>query len=302
MSGADAFMSCISSLSCAGVQAFSGLMMSMILFLIACGLSLIFGVMDVINFAHGSFFMMGAYVAYTVARSVGPGAGYWVSLVVAPLVVAAVGALLEAVLLRRVYGRHSLYQLLLTFALLLVFEDLAKLGWGTGYVSASVPEAFRGAVWVMDRPLPRYYLLLLGIGPLVGLAMWLGLVGTRYGRIVQAASMDREMVMALGINARRVYTGVFGAGCWLAALAGALAAPIRSLYPGMGVEVAIESFVVVVLGGLGNIWGALVGSLIIGQLRAFATLLLPRYEIVLPFALMALVLMVRPRGLLGQVK
>lgn len=297
----SAFSFCVTDFPCLLVQVLNGIAVSMILFLIASGLSLIFGVLGVKNFAHGSLYMLGGYAAYALTHQLSAGSlPFWLAVVAASLVVAGLGALLEVLILRRVYGRYFLYQLLVTFALLLVFEDLVKIIWGTGYLTVSMPPGLRGAVRILGRPFPLYYTVLIVLGPLVALGLWLLLTGTRYGKLIRAASSDRETLAVLGVNVPRIFTSVFAFGSWLAALGGALAAPMRAFSPGIGVEVAIESFIVVVVGGLGNIWGALLGALIIGQLRVFGALAVPRFELVFPFALMAIILILRPRGLLGR--
>lgn len=279
------------------VNLLNGLSWGMLLFLISMGLTTIFGVAGVLNFAHGSLFMLGAYVAMQLARWTG---SLWAGLLVAPLAVAALGGVLERALLRPVYGRHVSYQLLLTFALLLVLEDGVRLVWGPGYHVVDPPALLAGSIPVAGYGFPVYRLFLVVLGPLVGAALWSLFRFTRFGKIVRAAAADREMAAGLGIRVPRLFTGVFVFGTALAALGGALAAAHQSVGPAMGERIIIESFIVVVVGGLGSFPGAFVGSLLLGLLEAFGTQLLPRAQQALPYLLLTAILVVRPRGLFGE--
>jgi branched-chain amino acid transport system permease protein len=279
------------------VNALNGLSWGMLLFLIAMGLTTIFGVAGVLNFAHGALFMLGAYSCMQVARWTG---SFWAGLVVAPLVVAVLGGIVEAGLLRRVYGRDASHQLLLTFALLLVLEDGIRLVWGPGYHLVEPPAPLAGTVEVAGYSFPVYRLFLVGLGPLVGLALWALFRFTRFGKIVRAAASDREMAAGIGIRVPRLFTGVFVFGTALAALGGALAAPHQSVGPAMGERIIIESFIVVVVGGLGSFPGAFVGALLLGLLEAFGTQFVPRAQMAIPYLLLTAILVVRPRGLFGQ--
>lgn len=283
------------------VQCLNGLTQAMFLFLIASGLSLIFGVLGVLNFAHGSLYMLGAYLSYTIASLfVGSPAAFWVALILGSIGVALVGGIIESVFLRPVYRREELDQLLVTYALVLIISDLVKLAWGAENRSGSRPALLAGSVDIAGRDFPTYNLFVLAVGPLVALGLWLLLRRTQFGRLVRAAANDREMVGVVGVNVTGLFTGVFMLGAWLGGLGGGLAAPIGAIYPGMDVEIIVESFIVVVVGGMGSLGGTLLGALIIGQLNAFGILFFPRLAIVFVYILMAVVLVIRPWGLLGR--
>jgi branched-subunit amino acid ABC-type transport system permease component len=283
------------------VQCLNGLTQAMFLFLIASGLSLIFGVLGVLNFAHGSLYMLGAYLSYTIASLfVSSPAAFWVALILGSIGVALVGGIIESVFLRPVYRREELEQLLVTYALVLIISDLVKLAWGAENRSGSRPALLAGAVDIAGRDFPTYNLFVLAVGPLVALGLWLLLRRTQFGRLVRAAANDREMVGVVGVNVTGLFTGVFMLGAWLGGLGGGLAAPIGAIYPGMDVEIIVESFIVVVVGGMGSLGGTLLGALIIGQLNAFGILFFPRFAIVFVYILMAVVLVIRPWGLLGR--
>ena len=283
------------------VQCLNGLTQAMFLFLIASGLSLIFGVLGVLNFAHGSLYMLGAYLSYTIASLfVGSPADFWVALILGSIGVALVGGIIESVFLRPVYRREELEQLLVTYALVLIISDLVKLAWGAENRSGSRPALLAGSVDIAGRDFPTYNLFVLAVGPLVALGLWLLLRRTQFGRLVRAAANDREMVGVVGVNVTGLFTGVFVLGAWLGGLGGGLAAPIGAIFPGMDVEIIVESFIVVVVGGMGSLGGTLLGALIIGQLNAFGILFFPRFAIVFVYILMAIVLVIRPWGLLGR--
>jgi branched-chain amino acid transport system permease protein len=283
------------------VQCLNGLTQAMFLFLIASGLTLIFGVLGVLNFAHGSLYMLGAYLSYTVTSLfVGSPSAFWLSLLLAPLGVALAGSLVEAVFLRPVYRREELDQLLVTYALVLIISDAVKFVWGPDNRSVSRPAVLAGSVEIAGRDFPTYNLLVLGLAPLVAVALWLLLSRTQFGRLIRAAANDREMVGVVGVDVRRLFTGVFALGAWLGGLGGGLAAPVGAIYPGMDVEVIAESFIVVVVGGMGSLTGTLLGALLIGQLNAFGILFFPRFALLFVYVLMVVVLVTRPWGLLGR--
>jgi len=282
-------------------QSLSGLTAAMFLFLIASGLSLIFGVLRVLNFAHGSFYMLGAYLAYQVVQWVGTGTGrFWWAVIGAALGIAILGGLVERLLLRHLYAKEELYQLLFTYALVLVLGDVAKRLWGTGQLSISRPPGLTGALEIFGTRLPHYNLFILILGPAIALGFWAVLHRTRAGRYIRAAAQDREMLGALGVNVTSLYTGVFVIGSFLAGLGGALVTPVKTVVPGMDVEIIVEAFIVVVIGGLGSFWGTFLGSIVYGQVLSFGILIFPRFSIFSVFALMAVVLIVRPWGLLGK--
>jgi len=282
-------------------QFFGGLTTAMFLFLIASGLSLVFGVLRVLNFAHGSFYMLGAYLAWQGVQWLTPLLGnFWLAALMAALVVAVLGGLVERLLLRHMYGKDELYQLLLTYALVLILGDSAKAIWGTQQLSVSRPDLLDGGIKVFGGVLPIYNIFIMWAGVVIAVGGWLVLARSSAGRLVRAAALDREMLGALGANVGALYTGVFMASSFLAGLSGALVTPIESIVPGMDVEVIVEAFIVVVIGGLGSFWGTFWGSLIYGQVLSFGILILPSFSLFSVFALMAVILVVRPWGLFGK--
>ncbi len=282
-------------------QFVSGLSTAMYLFLIASGLSLIFGVLRVLNFAHGSFYMLGAYLAWQLVQWLGPRTeSFWLAVLGAALAVALVGALIERLLLRHMYRREELYQLLFTYALVLVISDVVRYTWGTQQLGVFRPPSMEGAFRVLGTNVPLYTVFIMVLGPSIALGIWLLLNRTGLGRTVRAAALDREMLSALGANVGWLYTGMFALGSFFAGLGGALVTPVRSLLPGMDVEIIVEAFIVVVIGGLGSLWGTFLGALIYGQVLAFGILVFPRFSIFAAFVLMAVILVVRPWGLFGK--
>jgi branched-subunit amino acid ABC-type transport system permease component len=282
-------------------QSVSGLTAAMFLFLIASGLSLIFGVLRVLNFAHGTFYMLGAYAAFQLVQWIGGGPGrFWLAALGAAAAVAVLGGLVERFLFRHLYDAEELYQLLFTYALVLVLSDAAKMLWGTQQKSVSRPPELSGSFMLFGATIPSYNLFIILLGPAIALAFWLTLQRTRVGRFIRAAALDRETLGALGVNVDALYTGVFVLASFLGGLGGALISPMRATTPGMDTEIIVEAFVVVVIGGLGSFWGTFFGALIYGQVLSFGILFFPRFSIFAVFALMAAVLMVRPWGLLGR--
>ncbi len=283
------------------IQLLGGLTQGMILFIVASGLSLIFGVMRVINFAHGSLYMLAAFIGVTIGGLLPAGGwGFIVALVAAPAVVALIGWAMEATLFRRIYTKEHLLQLLLTYGLTLLIGDVVRMIWGGAYRTLRAPDALRGSVEIVGRQFPVYNLFLLCLGPLIALGLWFLLYRTRWGRIIRAAVAFPEVLSALGINVQRVFTGVFALGCWLAGLGGTLVAGQAAVGLGMDVHMIIEAFAVVVIGGLGSFVGALLGSVIIGVVLSLGILVVPRAALALSFLVMATVLIVRPWGLLGK--
>lgn len=283
------------------VQVMSGVSRGMVLFIVASGLTLIFGVLRIANFAHGSFYMLAAFFTYTVTLLVGDrNLGFVAAILVAPVLVALVGIGVEVLLLRRIATREHQYQLILTYALTLIFADLTKMLWGRDYHSVPRPTFLDGSIPILDRPFPSYYALLIAVGIVIAVALWLLLSRTRLGKVVRAAVSDREMVNALGVNVPLVYTLVFGLGAWLAGLGGALAAPVGSIALGIDSSIIIESFAVVIIGGVGNVAGAFLGAMIIGVMHALGIMILPRLSIAFIFLALCAVLIVRPQGLLGR--
>jgi branched-chain amino acid transport system permease protein len=282
-------------------QFMGGLTTAMFLFLIASGLSLVFGVMRVINFAHGSFYMLGAYLAWQAMQWLHPVAeGFWLATLFAASGVAVLGAVVERLFFRSLYGREELYQLLFTYALVLILGDVAKFIWGTGQLSVSSPPVLAGSVQIFGTTQPLYSLFVIAVGPAIAFGGWLALNRTGAGRLVRAASYDREMLAALGADVGSIYTGMFIIASFLAGLSGALITPIQSIVPGMDVLIIVQAFIVVVIGGMGSIWGTFWGSVIYGQVLAFGILIFPSFSLFSVFALMAVILIVRPWGLFGR--
>lgn len=282
------------------VQFLTGLASASSLFLVASGLSIIFGVTRIVNFAHGAFYMLGAYAAYTLTETLAGVVGFWGGLVLAALAVTAVGTLLEMALLRRIYRAPELFQLLATFGVTLMVEDLVVMIWGPEDLLGRRAPGLRGAVEILGQPVPAYDLFLIGLGPAVLAALWLLFRGTRWGILVRAATQDREMVAALGVNQKWLFTGVFALGVFLAAFGGALQLPREAVNHGMDLAIIVEVFVVVVIGGLGSVAGAFVAAVLVSELNAFGILVFPQVSIVLVFLVMACVLVLRPWGLFGR--
>jgi branched-chain amino acid transport system permease protein len=280
----------------------NGLTQGMLLFIIASGLTLVFGVLRVINFAHGSLYMIGAFLAFSLSTLLPSGSlfSFLLLLLLVPPAVALIGAILEITLFRRIYRAHHLIQLLLTYALVLILEDAARLIWGGDIRNVARPEILAGSVQFLGLFLPTYNVFILIMGPLVTVGLWLVLYRTRTGNIIRAAVSHPEMVGALGVNVSRVMTGTFMLGCWLAGLGGVLMVGLANITLGIGMEKIIECFAVVVIGGLGSVGGALLGSLILGVGVAFMQLPLSRLAIVFPYIAMALILIIRPWGLFGR--
>lgn len=277
----------------------AGLSTGMFIWLVASGLTLIFGVLKVLNFSHGSFYMLGAYFCYTVLSFAGD--NFWLGLLLGPLCVCVVGFFVERFFLRYVYHLALPYQLLLTFAFVLLFDDIVKMVWGAGSLGSPMVPGLAGSVPILGRYFPTYNLFIIGAGPLVAIGMWALLEKTWWGRIIRAASSDREMASAIGVRVSALFTAVFVFGTWLGALGGGLAVPyVGLLTPGMGEAIIIDAFVVAVIGGLGSLKGAFLAALIIGLLSSFGTRYIPTFDMFLTFILMAVVLLWRPQGLFGE--
>jgi branched-chain amino acid transport system permease protein len=279
------------------IQAMHGLVYGMLLFLVASGLTLVFGLMGVLNFAHAAFYMLGAYLAYTVTVYSG---NFWLSLIVAPLIVGVLGVLIERFLLRKAHKGGHVAELLLTFGVFYVLCELIRLIWGSNPLPVPVPPILTGDIPFMGMTYPIYRLFILLFSAIILMGMALLLMRSRIGILVRAAVSDGDMVDALGTNVSVVFMGVFGGGAALAALAGVIAAPFLSVFPGMGLDALLDCFVVIVIGGFGSLFGAFIAALMIGELQSFGILWFPRLAMVFQFLLMAIVLIVRPTGLLGE--
>jgi branched-chain amino acid transport system permease protein len=286
------------------IQALGGLSHAATLFLVASGLSIIFGVTRIVNFAHGSFYMLGAYAAYSFSQflmtRLGAPLGFWTGVVLAALAIGLVGVLMELVLLRRIYRAPELYQLLATFGVVLVVQDAALAIWGREDLLSPRAPGFKGVVEILGQRFPQYHLLLICLGPIVLGALWLLFHRTRWGTLVRAATEDREMTGALGVNQRWLFTRVVFLGSVLAGLGGALEIPKEAVNLQMDINIIVEAFVVVVIGGMGSLTGAFLAALLVGEISAFGILIFPQLTLVLTFLVMAVVLVVRPYGLLGR--
>lgn len=291
-------------------QLLTGLADASSLFVVAAGLTLIFGVTRIVNFAHGSLYMLGAYIAYTTAHALHDSLGFWGGVVIAALAVSLLGAAMERLLLRRLYDAPELLQLIATFGILLIVRDVALATWGPQDLLGPRAPGFKGAIEVMGRSIPSYDFLLLALGPLVLLALWLLLTRTRFGMLIRAATENRGIAAALGVDERSLFTIIFALGALLAGLAGAVQLPREPANLGMDLGIIAEAFVVTVVGGLGSIPGAFLAAVIIGLTKALCVALgtldvggivvaFPKLTLVAEFVVMAVVLTVRPQGLLG---
>jgi branched-chain amino acid transport system permease protein len=289
---------CLVSSACLVTQTTSGLIAGLLLFLVAAGLTLIFGVLKVVNFAHGTFYMLGGYIAYTAMEQTG---SYALAVVLAGLAMAVFGVFFERVLIARVYGGDVLMQLLVCYAVVLIFDDVVKLVWGADFLAMGMPPAFQvPPLFIAGGIVPPFYLVLIVIALLIAAGLAAGLGLTRLGKTITAAAQNPGMVSTLGVNTNALFALVFALGGGLAGLAGGLAAPVRSLTSGMGFSVLIESFIVTVIGGMGSIGGALLAAIGIGLIRGFGTIGFPGFTDGLIYLAMIIVLVLRPNGLFGR--
>src|SRR4051812_3266893 len=293
-------------------QALNGVQFGLMLFLLAAGLTLVFGIMDMINLAHGSLYMIGAYLMASFVQATG---SFWLALPLALLATALLGAVLEVTLLRKLYGRDHLTQVLATFALILIANEAVRIGWGSQPIMLNPPPSLTGPVTLPGGlHYASYRLLIIGVGTLVAIGLYFGVTKTKVGMLVRAGASNREMALAMGVNIRRLFTLVFALGAALCALAGAMLGPILAVQVGMGENILILAFVVIVIGGIGSIRGAFVGALLVGVVDtmgrallpvAFAKLFSPQVasnlgpslSSILIYVLMAAVLFFRPQGL-----
>jgi branched-chain amino acid transport system permease protein len=278
-------------------QSLNALSQAALLFFLGVGLTLIFGIMRIVNFAHGTFYMLGAFVGYSAARLSG---SFWLALALAPLAVGIVGVLFELGILRRLYRRDESAFLMVTFGLALVLTEVIRLGWGPEALQVEAPSVFSGIVFVLDEPFPTYRLFLCGAGIVVALAIWQFLERTRLGLLIRATSQNAEMVRALGVDVRLIRSAVFGIGCGLAGAGGVLAAPLVTASIGMAAEMIIDAFVIVIIGGMGSFPGSLLGAVLVAFVQVFGEYYLPDLALAFMYLVMLLVLVVRPGGLLGK--
>jgi branched-chain amino acid transport system permease protein len=276
-----------------------GLSIGFLLFILAAGLTLIFGMLGVINFAHGSLYMLGAYIAYSVVQFIG---SFWLALLVAPAVVLVLGAFAERVALRPLYTRDHHYQLLMTFGFILILEEAVKMIWGLSYKEVNPPAPFDSPVNAWGMTVSSYRLFVIGFGAAVSVLLFYVLEKTKVGVTIRAASSDAETVQALGINVGLVRSGVFAFGAALAALGGVIAAPIFPVELGMGFNIIIDCFIVIIIGGLGSIKGAIVAALMLGMVRAMGYAVAPDWVDFIGYSLLIIVLLTRPEGLFGRAR
>ena len=289
------------------IQLLNGVQYGLLLFLVASGLTLVFGIMGIINVAHGSFYMIGAYLAWSLTARLG---SFWIAVPVAIAITAAVGVLLERVVIRRLYGRDHLYQVLLTYGLILVFEETRSLLWGDDVRGVAVPAPLAGSIPLTETlSYPVYRLFISGVCLAVALLMVWVIQRTRLGMAIRAGSADRQMVQSLGIDVHALYRVVFAAGVTLAAFAGMVAAPVSAVAPGMGNPVLIVCFVIIVIGGMGSVKGAMLASLLVGladtlgkvvHLEIGGVRVLPELSSMTVYLVMAVVLLWRPEGIFGR--
>ena len=284
-------------------QLLSGLTRGGILFLLASGLTLIFGVLRVVNFAHASFATLGAFLTFTVVNNFfgsNPSLNFWAALLIVPICIAAVGFVVERVALRLVYAEDHSYQMLVSFAFILIFLDAIQMIWGKRTRHVFKPPILDGHISLGIASIPAYNIFIILLSIVVGILLWWILYKTKIGNMIRASVSDRETANALGINVPRLYTVVFMGGTALAGLAGVALAAQGSIVPGMDMQLILQCFIVVVIGGLGNLLGCVLGALVIGEVYSFGILILPGLALAFIFIVMVLVMIVRPQGLLGR--
>lgn len=277
-------------------QLFNGINLGLLYVLMATGLTIIMGTMGVVNFSHGILFTFGAYFAYSIAAKI----GFWAALLLAPVLVGVIGMVIEMGLVQRVYGKDPLYSLLLTFGLAMSLEEVIRIGWGTTGLPFSPPDFLNSFVDLKIMFYPLYRLAVFGVILLLITALWFFLERTTMGKIVRAGIQDSVMVGILGVNTKALFTLVFGLGAFLAGLAGVLSAPMSGIMPTMGDNVVMPSFIVIILGGVGSFYGSVVGGLLLGIIVAMCIQFVPAVAELSMYLVMAIVLLVRPRGLFGE--
>jgi branched-chain amino acid transport system permease protein len=278
-------------------QSVNALSQAALLFFLGVGLTLIFGIMRIVNFAHGALYMLGAFVGYSVVRATGT---FWLALALAPIMVGVLGTAFEFAILRRLYRRDAHAFLMVTFGLALVVSEAVRLIWGPDALQVPPPKLLSGIVFLLGEPFPVYRLFLAVFGIIVAFVIWQSLERTRLGLLVRATSQNAEMVHALGVDVNLVRSAVFGVGCGLAALGGILAAPLVTASHGMAATVIIDAFVIVIIGGMGSFVGSLIGALLVAFVQVFGNYFFPDFALASMYLLMLLVLVVRPGGLLGK--
>lgn len=280
-------------------QILNGLSYSMLLFIIASGLTIIFGLLDIPNFAHGSFYMLGAYFTYSFVMLLG--GNFFLATVMAFFSLSIIGMILEYLPLRRIYNRPHALQLLMTFSFILILDDAAKFFWGTAFKSIRPPNIFSGSVLVLgERDFPVYSLFIIFSGILIALILWLILYKTKLGKLIQAGTSNKEMLSALGVNVPRLFTVVFMLGSALAGLAGGLAGPQIALTVGMAESIIITVFAIIIVGGVGSLKGAFISSILVGELNAIGICFIPRFAMIFTYILVVIILLTKPEGLFGE--
>jgi branched-subunit amino acid ABC-type transport system permease component len=274
-----------------------GLILGMVLVIVAGGLTIIFGMLDVLNFAHGSLYMLGGYLGYTLAKITG---SFWLALLIAPVIVGGLGFLIEFFTLRPLYGRPPLHHLLLTFGISLIILNLIKFIWGNDIYTVPPPSYLSGATRFLGISYPTYHLFVLFFSVGMAILLWLFISKTRYGVAIRAGTEDIETLEANGIDSRKLFTAVFVAGTGLAAVAGVAIAPMRTVYPQMGIDIIIDAFIIVVIGGLGSIRGAVIGALLLGQAVQFGAVFLTGFSDAAIYIVMAAILLLKPSGLVAE--
>jgi branched-chain amino acid transport system permease protein len=277
-------------------QTLNAVALAALLFFISIGLTLIFGIMRIVNFAHGAFYMLGAYAGFSIVVLTN---SYWIALVAAPLLVAALGFGVEIVIMRRLYRREHGAFLLVTFGLALVIVESIRLGWGPDPRRFTLPSAIAGSVTILGEPFPTYRLFLALFGVVIALALWQFLERTRLGLLIRATAQNAEMVGALGTDVHAIRAGVFALGCGLAALGGVMAVPLVTAHLGLGVSIVVDAFVIVIIGGMGSFLGSVIGSAILGVVQTFGNYYLPDLALAAIYLAMIAVLVLRPEGLFG---
>lgn len=282
------------------VQVVAGLGSGAVLFLVASGLTLIFGALRIVNFAHGSFYMLGAYVAFELSSALGMSTwSFWLVLLVPGLVIAALGAVIEVLFFRPIYSRPLLTQLLVTFSFVLIVSGIVRKVWGAQGESTQTPQFLEGGVRVFDAQVPRYQFFFIALALVVAALLWVILYRTGLGRLIRAAVTDPQLLHLSGVNVRLLFTGVFALGCFFAGLAGAAVSLQGAIGPEIAVDGIIRAFVVIVLGGLGSLSGAFVASFLVGVAEALGILWVPQASLAIVFAVLVVVLALRPQGLFG---
>lgn len=296
-----ALFDCIISPACLISQTAGGLKIGMLLFLVASGLTLVFGVLGVINFAHGALYMLGAYFSWQVMAVTGH---FGLAVICGAIGVGIFGLLFERLLINKVYNADLLVQILLCYSVILILDDLVMIIWGDEFLSGiGVPEVFQiPPLFIFDAIIPPFHIAIVVISMIVALLLWLIMTKTKFGKLVRATAVNPKMLEALGVNTNIIKAGVFMLGSFLAGLGGALAASLGSVVSGMGNSIIIESFIVTVIGGMGSIGGAFIASIIIGMARSFGAVAMPLFTDGIMFLIMVLVLIMKPEGLMGKKK